>query len=113
MTDTCKTCRWFHKGGRDGVCRNPVHATVRYVGGGGEYSSSERCLVPPTVWETQWCALHSTEAVPPIRPVTVEEQQARWEEDRRTYFGRVTETVSPMGSRLSDFSALLSGKPQT
>ncbi len=108
--DKCENCRFFQKGGRDGHCRNIEHAKIEWVGGGGEYSSSAQTFVPATVWATQWCELHEP-ARPKvtIRPVTQEEHQARWEEERAMYRGLTTETSPPTQS-LSYVGTLLSGK---
>lgn len=108
--DKCENCRFFEKAGRDGRCRNIEHAKIEWVGGGGEYSSSAQTFVPVTVWATQWCELHEP-ARPKvaIRPVTAEEQHARWEEERAMYRGLTTETVSPL-RYWDSLSGILNGK---
>lgn len=53
----CKNCGWFRLwAGANGNCSNPRNAEIKYVGGGGEYGSSEQCLVAPRVNVACSCA---------------------------------------------------------
>lgn len=56
----CKDCRFYcpqHSKADRGECMNFSNAESKWVGGGGEYSSSAKCYCPPNVHETQGCDL--------------------------------------------------------
>lgn len=92
----CVNCVFFAKLHIDGKCTNPRNAEIKYVGGGGEYSSSEQCMVPPTVWEIQRCDLFEAgKRGGNIQPVPVDLRQKRWEEESKRYL-HTTRSLSPL-----------------
>jgi len=59
MSEVCNTCGWFRPAHSfKGNCTNPKNCEVKYVGGGGEYNSSEQCLVTPRVQANWGCGWH-------------------------------------------------------
>lgn len=63
----CNTCGWFrHWAHVTGNCANPRNGVVKWIGG-GEYSSSEQCIVAPKVDVNSVCGWH--EAFGPQAPV--------------------------------------------